>query len=67
MNDLKIPNLDFIPKKDIIYEIKIGKRKFYKVKFKWKSGLISRILFYVIIYLDLKLLSDSSDLPRSNC
>ena len=34
MNDLKIPNLDFIPKKDIIYEIKIGKRKFYKVKFK---------------------------------
>ncbi len=34
MNDLKIPNLDFIPKKDLIYEIKIGKRKFYKVKFK---------------------------------
>ena len=34
MNDLKIPNLDFTPKKDITYEIKIGKRKFYKVKFK---------------------------------
>lgn len=34
MNDLKIHNLDFIPKKDLIYEIKIGKRKFYKVIFK---------------------------------
>ena len=27
-------NLDFVPKKDLIYEIKIGKRKFYKVTFK---------------------------------
>ena len=34
MNDLKIHNLDFVPKKDLIYEIKIGKRKFYKVTFK---------------------------------
>mgnify|MGYP001452680818 FL=1 len=34
MNDLKIQNLDFIPEKDLIYEIKIGKRKFYKVTFK---------------------------------
>ena len=34
MNDLKIHNLDFIPEKDLIYEIKIGKRKFYKVTFK---------------------------------
>ena len=34
MNDLKIANFDFIPKKDLIYEIKIGKRKFYKVEFK---------------------------------
>ena len=67
MNDLKIHNLDFVPEKDLIYEIKIGKRKFYKVTFKWASGLISRILFYVIIYLDLKLLLDSSDLPRSKC
>lgn len=34
MNDLKIHNLDFVPEKDLIYEIKIGKRKFYKVTFK---------------------------------
>ena len=34
MNDMKIHNLDFVPKKDLIYEIKIGKRKFYKVTFK---------------------------------
>ena len=26
MNDLKIHNLDFVPEKDLIYEIKIGKR-----------------------------------------
>ena len=34
MNDLKIHNLDFVPEKDLIYEVKIGKRKFYKVTFK---------------------------------
>ena len=34
LNDLKIHNLDFVAKIDLIYEIKIGKRKFYKVTFK---------------------------------
>ena len=33
MNDNKIKDLNFMPEKNKIYQIKVGKRNFYKVEF----------------------------------